>query len=518
MAYHANSKFAIILGIYYTIYILYYNNHMKTPDSGSVRTLHLFPRGHLFLAGGITFLTAIPLILWPSSEVSATRHAATGQVSIPLEVPTEGTRVAVAHPLFAPETGSQETPPQETPPARDTQNAGATDAERRARPTTISKASPSRHQEELPWKRQTVRSGDSLSTIFKRLGLNGRDVHEVMNSGKEAAPLRRLLPGETVAVRKDRNGQLQELEYRRSRLESIQVRRDAKGLRAEHVVREPDILTNYGSGPIRSSLFLDGRKAGLSDQLIMELAAIFGWDIDFALDIREGDSFGVLFEERYLDGEKIDNGGILAAHFTNRDKTFTAVRYTDTKGNTDYYTPDGHSMRKEFLRTPVEFSRISSRFNLRRRHPILHTIRAHKGVDYAAPMGTPVRAAGDGKIRLAGNKGGYGRTVIIQHGERYSTLYAHLKNFRRGIRNGARVKQGQVIGYVGKSGLATGPHLHYEFHVHGVHKNPLTVKFPKARPIPAKEKKRFMAQAEKLVARLNSLRESSQLALNTSDR
>lgn len=490
---------------------------MKTTDSGPVQTMHLFPRGHLVLAAAVTFMTAIPLVLWPSTQVSAEKSPPPGQVSIPLQMPVDGTQVAVAHPVFAPGSGPEPARPGTPKPVRDTRTAGKT-PQQDASPEATRKMTPgveTAGSEQWPWKRQTVRKGDSLSTVFSRLGLNGRDVHEVMNSGKDAAALRRLLPGETIAVRKDAASRLVELEYRRSRLESIRVKRGAEQLQAEHIVREPDILTNYGSGSINDSLFLDGRRAGLSDNQIMQLAAIFGWDIDFALDIREGDSFGVLFEERYLEGEKIGDGNILAAHFTNRDKTFTAVRYTDKGGNTDYYTPDGHSMRKEFLRTPVEFSRISSRFNLRRRHPILHTIRAHKGVDYAAPRGTPVRAAGDGKVRLAGNKGGYGRTVIIQHGERYSTLYAHLKNFRRGIRTGSRVKQGQVIGYVGSSGLATGPHLHYEFHVYGRHKNPLTVKFPKARPIPAKEKKRFTAQTGKLVAHLESLRESKQLAFNS---
>jgi murein DD-endopeptidase MepM/ murein hydrolase activator NlpD len=234
----------------------------------------------------------------------------------------------------------------------------------------------------------------------------------------------------------------------------------------------------------------------------MELAGIFGWDIDFALDIREGDQFAVLYEGLYLDGERIGTGNILAAEFTNQGKLYRAVRYTDARGHTDYYAPDGHSMRKTFLRTPVSFTRISSRFNSGRKHPILNRIRAHKGVDYAAATGTPVKATGNGKIVLRGKKGGYGNTVVIQHGSSYSTLYAHLNNFARGKTVGSRVQQGEIIGYVGSTGLATGPHLHYEFRVNGVHRNPLTVKLPDAAPLPKKFREDFKLATENLIAQL----------------
>ena len=217
----------------------------------------------------------------------------------------------------------------------------------------------------------------------------------------------------------------------------------------------------------------------------MELANIFGWDIDFALDIRAGDHFTVIYEERFLNGEKIGNGPILAAEFVNQGRSYKAIRYSDAGNRSDYYSPTGLSMRKAFLRTPVDFRRISSRFG-KRKHPILNRMRMHTGVDYAASRGTPIRAAGDGKVIHKGRKGGYGRTVIIQHGGRYSTLYAHMNSYRRGVYTGKRVKQGQIIGYVGSSGRATGPHLHYEFRVNGVHRNPLTVKLPSAKPINSK--------------------------------
>jgi murein DD-endopeptidase MepM/ murein hydrolase activator NlpD len=254
---------------------------------------------------------------------------------------------------------------------------------------------------------------------------------------------------------------------------------------------------------ITSSLFVAGQEAGLSDNLIMQLAAIFGWDIDFALDIRAGDSFKLLFEQRFKDGRKVDEGPILAAEFSNRGDSLRAVRYTAPDGITGYYSETGMAMRKAFLRTPLKFTRISSNFNLRRRHPVLNRIRAHRGVDYAAPTGTPVKAAGDGVVVFAGTKGGYGKTVVLRHGGVYSTLYAHLSRYAGGLRRGQRVGQGAVIGYVGSTGLATGPHLHYEFQVNGIHRDPLNVPLPRAEGIPADQLPRFEAEAALLLAQLD---------------
>jgi murein DD-endopeptidase MepM/ murein hydrolase activator NlpD len=242
--------------------------------------------------------------------------------------------------------------------------------------------------------------------------------------------------------------------------------------------------------------------------MIMELAAIFGWDIDFALDIRRGDHFTVVYQEYYLEGKKVRDGDILAAEFTNQGKSYRAIRYVDADGNAGFYTPEGLSLRKAFLRTPVKFSRISSRFTLHRKHPILNRIRAHKGVDYAAPRGTPIRATGDGKVVFRGRKGGYGRTIVIQHGSKYSTLYGHMSRYNGKVKLGRRVRQGQVIGYVGSSGLATGPHLHYEFRIDGVHRNPLTVKLPVAEPIAKRYRDDFQKLATPLIAQLELLTRS----------
>jgi murein DD-endopeptidase MepM/ murein hydrolase activator NlpD len=239
--------------------------------------------------------------------------------------------------------------------------------------------------------------------------------------------------------------------------------------------------------------------------MTMELASIFGWDIDFALDIRKGDEFVVLYDELYLDGEKVGEGHILAATFINQGKTYQAVRYTDGSGVTDYYSPDGKVMHKTFLRTPVEYTRISSGFSLGRLHPILNRIRAHKGVDYAAPTGTPVKVTANGKIIFEGRKGGYGNTVIVQHGNHYSTLYGHLSRFSSGLSSGSSVRQGQVIGYVGMTGLATGPHLHYEFRIDGVHHDPLTVKLPGSEPLDKAYLADFREKAASLTSKLDAL-------------
>ena len=250
----------------------------------------------------------------------------------------------------------------------------------------------------------------------------------------------------------------------------------------------------------------------MSDTLIMELAGIFGWDVDFALDIRSGDHFTLVYEELYLDGKKQRDGNILAAEFVNRGKSYRALRYVDNAGRADYYSPDGHSMRKAFLRTPVDFTRISSRFG-ERFHPMLKKKKNHHGVDYAAPRGTPIKAAGDGKLLFVGRKGGYGKTVIIQHGGKYSTLYAHMSRIKPGSRRGDHVRQGQVIGYVGSTGRSTGPHLHYEFRINGVHRNPLTVRLPDAAPITAKYKSDFLNKSRGLVALLDMLQRTT-VALN----
>ncbi|MDH5785064.1 MAG: peptidoglycan DD-metalloendopeptidase family protein [Chromatiales bacterium] len=353
-----------------------------------------------------------------------------------------------------------------------------------------------------PWQEVTVKSGDTLSQIFNELGLDPQQLHAVLQADKEEQFLRLLRPKQILQFQISDN-QLQAMQYKLSASRSLHIQRDGDAFLSQLVEKVIEKRLTHAGGKIDSSLFLAGQEAGLSDNLIMELVGIFGWDIDFALDIRKGDTFSLLYEEEYLDGEKLRDGRILAAEFNNRGESFRAVLFADPEGNSQYYSEDGNSMRKAFLRSPVDFRRISSKFQRERYHPVLGKKRPHRGVDYAASTGTPIKAAGDGKVIFRGTKGGYGRTVILQHGGKYTTLYAHMSSFRKGVGNGSRVKQGQVIGYVGKSGVATGPHLHYEFRVDGVHRNPLTVKFPDAAPVPEKYRTAFMQATEQLLAQLD---------------
>jgi murein DD-endopeptidase MepM/ murein hydrolase activator NlpD len=332
---------------------------------------------------------------------------------------------------------------------------------------------------ELDWEEITVKSGDNLSLIFPRVGLTARDVYNVTQLDKtDIKPLLNLKPGQTIhlgTLPEEEAKSLEALKIVLDPLNTFYISKFEEGYEAKMETRDVDVKQQHVTGEIENSLFLSGLTAGLSDKIIMEMAYIFGWDIDFALDLRKGDHFKLIYDEHYLDGKKIDDGEILAAEFTNRGKTFRAVRFIDSEGRGQYYSPEGHSMRKTFTRTPVPLSRISSRFNPNRKHPVLKTNRPHRGVDYAAKTGTPILATGDGKVAFKGRKGGYGRTVILSHGGKYTTLYAHMSRYKKGMRTGQRVRQGQTIGYIGSSGLATGPHLHYEFRVNGVHRNPLTV-------------------------------------------
>ena len=365
------------------------------------------------------------------------------------------------------------------------------------------------------WQTIKIKYGDNLSTIFARLGLSPQLLYSIMTLGGKTAALKNLLPGQTIKLKLADQSRLTELLYDMDPTRSLRIwEAGADGFKSTLIERPVEHRIAHASGVITSSLFEAAQQAGMSDNLTMELAGIFGWDVDFALDIREGDRFSVIYDDLYLNGDRLRHGDILAAEFVNNGTTYRAVRYTDPKGHSDYYSPDGKSMRKAFLRTPVEFTRISSYFSTGRYHPILNRIRAHKGVDYAAPIGTPVKATGDGKVIFVGRKGGYGNAIILQHGARYSTLYGHLSHFARGLHSGNRVRQGQIIGYVGMTGLATGPHLHYEFRIDGVHRNPLKEHFPDVAPISTRYKQAFLAASRNLLAQLDTLNSASSVALN----
>lgn len=355
------------------------------------------------------------------------------------------------------------------------------------------------------WQEVQVVDGDTLSQIFTRLDLDIQQMYAVLESDKQTKQaLTRLLPGETLSF-DIRDGQLHKLQYHISPTQILHVEKGAAAYQSSIEELPVETRVSHAISTIDSSLFAAGQEAGLTDNLLMQLVGIFGWDVDFALDIRSGDSFSVVYEEHYVNGSKFDDGAVLAAEFINQGRSYRAVRFQEEDGSTHYYTPEGGSMRKAFLRTPVEFSRISSRFG-GRIHPVKQTFRMHKGVDYAAPTGTPVKSTGDGKIAFRGVKGGYGNVIILQHGGKYSTVYGHLSRFKSGLGVGSRVNQGQVIGYVGATGLATGPHLHYEFRVNGAHTNPLTVKLPHASPIPERLKAQFIEQTTPLLAQLDVLK------------
>ncbi|MGI9291078.1 MAG: peptidoglycan DD-metalloendopeptidase family protein [Gammaproteobacteria bacterium] len=348
----------------------------------------------------------------------------------------------------------------------------------------------------------TVRRGDSLDRIFRRNNLSITDLAGILEDGVAARNLKLIKPGDEIVVIHQNSEVLQllrEIDYS----SSLKVLRSETGFSTEKIQHRLTSKYVEANGRITSSLFEAAAAAGISDRTIMNLAGIFAWDIDFMLDIRQGDQFKVIVEELWRDGQRVSEGTILAAEFINQGERFRAIRYTDQQGNSSYYTPEGRNMRKAFLRAPLSFSRISSNFNPNRRHPVLNTIRAHKGVDYAAATGTPVMAAGEGKVIFRGKKGGYGNTVILQHGGNITTLYAHLSRFNSKARNGSRVKQGQVIGYVGQTGLASGPHLHYEYRRHGVHLNPRTVKLPDAAPIDAALKGDFLKKAKPFLGMLD---------------
>jgi murein DD-endopeptidase MepM/ murein hydrolase activator NlpD len=349
-----------------------------------------------------------------------------------------------------------------------------------------------------------VGSGDSLDRLFRRHDLSVNDLHRLLALEEAAPHLKRVKPGDTFQVHHD-GPALLGLTRRLDEGRSLVIKLDGDDYDVSFLEHPVERRLARATGRIDSSFYAAGMAAGLSDGTIMRLAGIYAWDIDFALEIRRGDWFSVVYEEIWQDGEKVRDGEIVAAEFSNQGRSFRAVRFPDEDGRPDYYTPEGNNMRKAFLRAPVDFKRVSSRFNPNRLHPVLGVRRPHRGVDYAARPGTPIMAAGDGKVISAGTQGGYGKTVVLQHGGNVTTLYAHMSRIASSSRVGRRVKQGDIIGYVGATGLASGPHLHYEYRINGVHKNPRTVDLPEADPVPAARRTEFAAVTAPLIAELDEL-------------
>lgn len=352
------------------------------------------------------------------------------------------------------------------------------------------------------WRTASVRTNDTLERLFRRHGLAAADLQCLIESGPLGQRLHDIHPGDEIAFSTDASGALDRLGYSPRPLERLEFARHGSGCEGVRIEVAPDVATVSRHAVIDHSLWLAGTQSGLNDRIIIALAKLFQWDIDFVLDIRKGDEFSLVFEERRHEGEFIDFA-ILAAEFVNQGRVHRAVRYEDAAGEVDYYGPNGDRLRKAFLRAPLEFTRISSNFNLRRKHPLFKRSMPHRGIDYAAPTGTPVLAAGDGRVHTRGRTRANGNYIVLQHGHTFQTKYLHLTGFARGLTEGGRVRQGDVIGYVGATGYATGPHLHYEFVVDGVHRDPRTVELPPASPVAAAERPRFADATRPLLAQLD---------------
>jgi murein DD-endopeptidase MepM/ murein hydrolase activator NlpD len=348
-----------------------------------------------------------------------------------------------------------------------------------------------------------VGRNDTLDGIFRRMALDKADLAAIRQLPGIRQALDFLKPGDAIQLRHT-DGAITELTRKVSETQTLKVVRGDTGFTAKMIDEPVETRIRTATTTIDSSLFQAAEAADISDVVALKLANVFAWDIDFVLDLREGDRFTAVYEQIYQNGKYLRDGELLAAEFVNNGKEYRAVRFVTESGAASYYTPDGLPMRKAFLRAPVEFTRVSSVFNPHRMHPILNLIRGHMGTDYAAPIGTPVHAAGDGRVSFAGRRGGYGNAVVLAHSNSVSTLYGHMSRFARDLRIGAHIQQGQIIGYVGMTGLATGPHLHYEYLVNGVHKNPQTVRLPGAEPLRTEALRKFRSETASLLADLSA--------------
>jgi murein DD-endopeptidase MepM/ murein hydrolase activator NlpD len=352
------------------------------------------------------------------------------------------------------------------------------------------------------WREERIQRGDTLGSVLARLGINDAAAQNFLRTDARARPLYQLRPGKAVRVQADDDGRLIALSYLAQGGDLLTVKRGADGFSAESAPPGSTVRLELRSGEIRSSLFAASDAVGLPDAITMQLAEVFSGDIDFHHDLRRGDWFTVVYEMREIDGQTAGTGRIVAAEFVNKGNVYTAFSWQALDGSDGYYAEDGKNLRKAFMRSPLAFTRITSGFSLARFHPFLQTWRAHKGVDFAAPTGTPVHASGDGKVVSAGRQNGYGNAVVLQHGGAFSTVYAHLSRFAVGMKPGVRVAQGDVIGYVGQTGWATGPHLHYEFRVNNEQRNPMTIALPTAQPLPAASRAAYLERVAMLSAQL----------------
>lgn len=358
------------------------------------------------------------------------------------------------------------------------------------------------------WQIVKPRPGDSMASIFNRLGLTAKNLHEVLQKNPHAKVLTSIKPNQELQFLISKN-KLEKLVIPVNNTQSLTVYREGTSYKTKIDSKKMTSHNHYVTGTVKGSLYTTAQRLNIPFKLIRQMTDIFNKEIDFSRAIRAGDQFSIIYDAYYIDDKMVSTGDILAVSYTNRGKTFQAIRHTSANGDHEYYTPKGTSFKKAFSRYPIKFSHISSTFALSRYHPILHYRRAHKGIDLAAPIGTPIQATGDGIITIIDRHNGYGNMIKIKHDKTYSTVYGHMLRFQKGLSRGSKVKRGQVIGYVGQTGLATGPHCHYELHVNNQPRNPTTIPLPTAAPVPARELASFKAQASVLLARLKLFEEAN---------
>jgi len=471
--------------------------------------LALYPRQHMALVALLLMLITSAALLIPSTPAQAKRTTiALGQ---PIQTtttetikdsftPDQTTAITVSDATLATQTSN----PDASPISTDALLVIAPSTDR----TPIALVTPN---EEKEWHAITVRDGDTMATIFKRMALSQTVLHALTQVKSYKNAVTKIFPGQQLEF-SIANGELLGFKAHLSEIETVvfEKKRD-ESYRANKIVRVPETVRQYKHAEIKNSLFTAGMEAGLSHTMILELANVLGGEIDFALDPRKGDTIDIIYEEKWLDGQKVGEGEILAASYTNEGETHTAYRYEDRNGDVGYFSREGVSARKAFMRAPLDFTRVSSGFNPNRLHPIFKTRRPHRGIDYAAPIGTPVYAAGDGRVVTSSYSGSNGNFVVLQHGA-YQTKYLHLS--KRFVKPGQHVSQHQLIGAVGSTGYATGPHLHYEFLVNGVHQDPgkILKKMPKAVAIAATERARFKASVDGLQTQLAAYKHNDRLA------